>query len=221
MKLVPGLLAGLFAFAHLALPVYAEKLLQANYVTSCSDDSAIKTNEIKVKLLPDESQVWLEYDGTLDYDGYVMFNVDIFAYGYNITRQTVDPCDLNIANLCPMTSGKMPVPWNPMEVSKNTITSFVPSKSRLGRGCPLSRFTDDNPPMRFPSSLILDQPLPTTSPTSIYLSELPSSQRNPANRSPASKPPSPMATPSTYQGLAGPWVSSLVLVLLSPSFSPF
>ncbi|KAJ6000332.1 hypothetical protein N7481_000741 [Penicillium waksmanii] len=127
MKLVPGLLAGLFAFAHLALPVCAEKLLQANYVTSCSDDSAIKTNEIKVKLLPDESQVWLEYDGTLNYDGYVMFNVDIFAYGYNITRQTINPCELNIANLCPMTSGKMPVPWNPMEVSKNTISSFVPT----------------------------------------------------------------------------------------------
>lgn len=133
MKLVPGLLAGLFAFVNLAVPVCAEKLLQANYVTSCSDDTAIKTNEIKVKLLPDESQVWLEYDGTLGYDGKVMFNVDIFAYGYNITRQSIDPCDLGIANLCPMTSGKMPVPWNKMDISKNTITNFVPSEFNFRR----------------------------------------------------------------------------------------
>ncbi|KAJ5579016.1 hypothetical protein N7450_007883 [Penicillium hetheringtonii] len=127
MRFVPGLLAGLFAIFHLAPSVYAEKLLQANYVTSCSNDNAIKTNEIKVKLLPDDGEAWLEYDGTLGYNGKVMFNIDIFAYGYNITRKSLDPCDLKIANLCPMQATKMTVPWNRMSVSKSSITDLIPT----------------------------------------------------------------------------------------------
>ena len=128
MRFVPGLLAGLFAIFQLAPSVYAEKLLQANYVTSCSDDNAIKTNEIKVKLLPDDGQAWLEYDGTLGYNGSVMFNIDVFAYGYNITRKSLDPCDLKIANLCPMQATEMTVPWNKMSVSKSSITDLIPSE---------------------------------------------------------------------------------------------
>ncbi|KAJ5095240.1 hypothetical protein N7532_007531 [Penicillium argentinense] len=147
MRFVPGLLAGLVALC--CIPVSAEKLLQANYVTSCSDDDLIQTDKITVNVLPAEKKVWLEYDGHLGYDGKVMFNVDLFAYGYNITRYSLDPCDLKIANLCPMAKGKMPVPWSPMTLSDSaldiipTIAYYVPDLDCLVRVSVVKYGTDE------------------------------------------------------------------------------
>jgi hypothetical protein len=44
--------------------------------------------------------------------GNVIFDVAISAYGYEFLRRTVDPCKENLAGLCPMTAGKIPLNFN-------------------------------------------------------------------------------------------------------------
>jgi len=45
-------------------------------------------------------------------EGFVKFDITIRAYGYQIIRTTVDPCDSDtLPGLCPMTSGDMTNPF--------------------------------------------------------------------------------------------------------------
>jgi hypothetical protein len=57
--------------------------------------------------------------------GSVIFDVSILAYGYEIVRRTVNPCDAGLAGLCPMTAGKIPLNFN-LAVGKDAI-SQIPS----------------------------------------------------------------------------------------------
>lgn len=49
---------------------------------------------------------------TSSIEGNVTFDISILAYGYQIIRTQVNPCDSNLPGLCPMTSGKLNNPFN-------------------------------------------------------------------------------------------------------------
>jgi hypothetical protein len=57
---------------------------------------------------------------TSSIEGYVIFDITILAYGYQVIRTTVDPCNSNLPGLCPMTSGKLNNPFN-LPVTKDAI----------------------------------------------------------------------------------------------------
>lgn len=47
---------------------------------------------------------------TSSIEGHVLFDVSILAYGYEITRINMDPCNSSLPGLCPMRAGKMDWP---------------------------------------------------------------------------------------------------------------
>ncbi|KAK1834120.1 hypothetical protein QBC39DRAFT_253094 [Podospora conica] len=106
-------LALLSILAAVILPAHAqEKVLRSNSLAACQANSMFTASLFDVVFTPNNNTVAINIQAISSIEGYVLFDISIRAYGYEITRQTVDPCDAGLPGLCPMTSGEMNNPFN-------------------------------------------------------------------------------------------------------------
>ncbi|KAK3180763.1 putative flavin carrier protein 3 [Lecanicillium sp. MT-2017a] len=102
----------LASVATLLSPAAGEKMLMSNSLNSCQKDSGFTASLFKVVYTPNNGSASVNMVATSSIQGYVIFDLTISAYGYDIIRQTVDPCDTNLAGLCPMSAGRIPFGFN-------------------------------------------------------------------------------------------------------------
>ncbi len=114
------LLSSLAAFV---LPTTAEHVLRSSSLAACQDNSGFTASLFDVVFTPNNLTASINMLATSSIEGYVVFDVSIFAYGYPIIRTKVDPCTSNLAGLCPMTSGKLDNPFN-LPVTKDAIAQI-------------------------------------------------------------------------------------------------
>ena len=105
-------LAALASLAALAAPVLAEPILQSNSLNACQENSGFTASLFKVVFTPNNNTANVDIVAVSSVQGSVLFDVMISAYGFQIIRKTVDPCDAGLAGLCPMTAGKIPLNFN-------------------------------------------------------------------------------------------------------------
>lgn len=86
--------------------------LQSTSLNTCQEDSSFSASLFNVVFTPNNNSAAFNIDATSSIQGHVVFDVAISAYGYQIMRQTVDPCKINLAGLCPMVAGKLPIKFN-------------------------------------------------------------------------------------------------------------
>jgi hypothetical protein len=91
-------------------------LLQSNSLNSCQDHSSFTTSLFNLVFTPNNNTVAISIIPVSSIQGNVIFDFTISAYGYQILRKSINPCDTvdssigaNLAGLCPMTAGKMPL----------------------------------------------------------------------------------------------------------------
>ncbi|KAF5530764.1 calcium spray [Fusarium napiforme] len=113
-------LAVLASVAALASPVSGEKILYSNSLNSCQKDNGFKATLFNVALTPNNGSAFVKAVATSSIQGKVIFDIRLSAYGYQFLQQTVDPCTINLAGLCPMVSGKIPFKFN-LPVSKENL----------------------------------------------------------------------------------------------------
>ncbi|KAF5651360.1 calcium spray [Fusarium sp. NRRL 52700] len=113
-------LALLASLAALASPVYGEKILYSNSLNSCQKDNGFKATLFNVALTPNNGSAFVKAVATSSIQGKVIFDIRLSAYGYQFLQQTVDPCTINLAGLCPMVSGKIPFKFN-LPVGKENL----------------------------------------------------------------------------------------------------
>jgi len=107
-------LALLASVAAVGRPVLAEeeRILQSNSLNTCQEESGFQASLFKVKFTPNNNTANVDIVAVSSIQGSVVFDVSISAYGFEITRQKVNPCDAGLAGLCPMTAGKIPLNFN-------------------------------------------------------------------------------------------------------------
>ncbi|KAK7427878.1 putative flavin carrier protein 3 [Neonectria magnoliae] len=106
-------LLALSSMAVLMMPtVAAEKMLISDSLNSCQADSGFTASLFNVVFTPNNGSAEVNVVVTSSIQGKVVFDVSISAYGYRFIRQTVDPCDIGLAGLCPMVAGKIPFKFN-------------------------------------------------------------------------------------------------------------
>jgi len=105
-------LAALASLAALAAPVLAEPILQSNSLNACQANSGFSASLFKVVFTPNNNTANVDIVAVSSVQGKVIFDVLISAYGFQIIRTKVDPCDTGLAGLCPMTAGKIPLNFN-------------------------------------------------------------------------------------------------------------
>ncbi|KAI1085278.1 TRP-domain-containing protein [Whalleya microplaca] len=92
--------------------VAAEQMLVSNSLNTCQEDSMFTASLFKVVYTPSNNTASINIVATSSVEGSVVFDIAISAYGYEIIRTKVDPCDTGLAGLCPMTAGKIPLDFN-------------------------------------------------------------------------------------------------------------
>ncbi|TPX15692.1 uncharacterized protein E0L32_000026 [Thyridium curvatum] len=105
-------LAVLSSLAAVLSPVAAEQLLKSTSLNTCQEDSGFTASLFNVVFYPSNNTASVNILAVSSVQGHVIFDVAISAYGYEFIRTTVNPCDANLAGLCPMTAGKIPLPFN-------------------------------------------------------------------------------------------------------------
>ncbi|OIW23699.1 TRP-domain-containing protein [Coniochaeta ligniaria NRRL 30616] len=102
------------SLAALITPTLADDgpMLQSGSLNTCQEQSGFSASLFNVVFTPNNNSASVNIIAVSSIQGSVVFDVIVSAYGYQITRQTVDPCNAGLAGLCPMTSGKIPLRFN-------------------------------------------------------------------------------------------------------------
>ncbi|KAK4077379.1 uncharacterized protein Triagg1_3711 [Trichoderma aggressivum f. europaeum] len=120
------------AMAALLSPVLAENMLVSTSLNTCQDNSGLQASFFNVIYTPNNNSATIHLVATSSVQGYVKFDVEASAYGYTFLKTTVDPCDIKLGGMCPMTAAaKFNIPFNidvPASAAKNipSIAYSVP-----------------------------------------------------------------------------------------------
>ncbi|KUI61344.1 Flavin carrier protein 2 [Cytospora mali] len=98
-------------------PTAAEQMLTSSSLNTCQDNSGFTASLFDVTYTPHNATAFIDIVAVSSIQGNVVFDVAITAYGYQIIRQEVNPCNIGLAGLCPMTAGKIPLTFN-LDVGK-------------------------------------------------------------------------------------------------------
>ncbi|KAF3023468.1 hypothetical protein E8E14_002382 [Neopestalotiopsis sp. 37M] len=114
----------------LALPLFgacaaADYVLQTTSLNTCQGSSKFSATKFDVVFTPVNNTVSVNMVATSSIQDSVVFDFAVSAYGYQIIRQTIDPCDTSLAGFCPMQPGDTDVPFN-LKVSPSA-TKQIPS----------------------------------------------------------------------------------------------
>lgn len=103
-----GFFAGLLATT--ASLVSADDMLISQSLNTCQKDSQFSARKFDVVYTPGNGSATVNMLATSSIQGEVVFDLEITAYGLDIIRTKVYPCDIeDLQGLCPMSVGEIPI----------------------------------------------------------------------------------------------------------------
>ncbi|ANB14194.1 Flc1p [Sugiyamaella lignohabitans] len=102
----------------------AENILKASSLVTCMENSALTASEFDVVFTPDNRTVSYDVSANVAISGNVTALVTVYAYGINIIEKKLDPCDMNMNQLCPLTSGQIDIQSH--STLSESIVSSIP-----------------------------------------------------------------------------------------------
>lgn len=105
--------------------VAGENVLQTTSLNTCQSSSKFSATKFDVVFTPNNNSVSVNMVATSSIQDSVIFDFAVSAYGYQIIRQTINPCDTSLAGFCPMQPGDTDVPFI-LQVSPSA-TKQIPS----------------------------------------------------------------------------------------------
>lgn len=103
----------------------AEKLLKSSSLNTCQDNSSFTASLFNVVLTPDNRTVSFDIVGVSSVSGNVSFGIDIIAYGISIYTKDLNPCNVGLNGMCPMTNGPLDILSN-VQLDQSVINQ-IPS----------------------------------------------------------------------------------------------
>ncbi|KAI8623849.1 TRP-domain-containing protein [Xylariaceae sp. FL1651] len=116
------LLLFLYLFAFV-LPAAAERKLETNSLNSCQANSGFTASLFNLRYIPSTGKVDVNISAISTIEADVKFDIAITAYGYQIQRIVIDPCDLDLAGFCPMVSGDLS---DPFSLNASSAAGIIP-----------------------------------------------------------------------------------------------
>ncbi|KAI3329083.1 TRP-domain-containing protein [Xylariaceae sp. AK1471] len=101
-------------FFALVLPATATNILETNSLNACQANSGFTASLFNLRYTPSKptNNVEVNITAISTVEANVKFDIAISAYGYQIYRNTIDPCKIGLAGFCPMTSGNLGDPFS-------------------------------------------------------------------------------------------------------------
>jgi hypothetical protein len=99
--------------------VSGARVLKASSLVTCMENSAISATNFDVSFTPDNRTVTYDVTANVEISGNATALITVYAYGIQVIQETLNPCKLNIDQLCPMTPGQIDIQ------SHSTLTSSI------------------------------------------------------------------------------------------------
>ncbi|PYI30723.1 DUF907 domain protein [Aspergillus indologenus CBS 114.80] len=110
-----SILFGLFLALLNTLQVTAIRLIESSALNLCQASNNFTVTYFSVVFTPGNRSLAFSFDGVSAISGYVTAELQLTAYGISVLSETLDPCEMGIAGLCPMNTGAI-------DVAKATLT---------------------------------------------------------------------------------------------------
>ncbi|KAG4435239.1 hypothetical protein IFR05_009272 [Cadophora sp. M221] len=90
----------------------AVRLIESKSLNTCQDNSSFTASLFNVVFTPNNRTLTFDVVGVSSIQGNVSFGIEVFAYGYRFIKQTLDPCNMDLAGMCPMSTGQIDIQSN-------------------------------------------------------------------------------------------------------------
>lgn len=87
----------------------AEQMLTATSLVTCMDNSMVSASKFDVALTPENGTVSYDISATVEIDGNVTARVALYAYGIKVITKDLNPCTMDLKQLCPLSPGQIDV----------------------------------------------------------------------------------------------------------------
>ncbi|CZT02833.1 probable Calcium_related spray protein [Rhynchosporium agropyri] len=101
----------------------ATKLIETKSLNTCQQNSSFTASLFNVVFTPNNRTITYDVVGVSSIQGNVSFGIEVFAYGYRFIKQTLDPCNMKLNGMCPMSTGQIDIKSN-LVLDKDTINQI-------------------------------------------------------------------------------------------------
>ena len=85
----------------------AENVIESSSLNTCQDGSNFTATLFNVMFTPANNSLAIDIVGVSSITGNVTAQLEVLAYGFLIVNETLDPCQLGLAGMCPMSTGQI------------------------------------------------------------------------------------------------------------------
>ncbi|PYI00197.1 TRP-domain-containing protein [Aspergillus ellipticus CBS 707.79] len=103
---------------------HATNLIESHALSLCQEDSNVTVSYFSMVFTPSNKSVAFSFDGTTEISGKVTAEVILDVYGYQALTETLDPCQLGIEGLCPMSPGSIELSDTSITLSQSVINQI-------------------------------------------------------------------------------------------------
>ncbi|OJJ49253.1 hypothetical protein ASPZODRAFT_13978 [Penicilliopsis zonata CBS 506.65] len=104
----------------------ATKLIESKSLNLCMDSTNFTATYFSVTFTPNNDSLSFSFDGVSAISGNVTAELILTAYGYQVIKKTLDPCEMDLTGLCPMNAGQIDVTNAVLDVP-SSVTKEIPS----------------------------------------------------------------------------------------------
>ncbi|KAK9472349.1 uncharacterized protein V1510DRAFT_129122 [Dipodascopsis tothii] len=84
----------------------ATRLIKSTSLETCMENSDFSASLFNVVFTPENRSLSVDIVATSTLDGNVTGEINVIAYGLKVVSEKIDPCTLDLAQLCPMSPGQ-------------------------------------------------------------------------------------------------------------------
>ncbi|ODV58996.1 transient receptor potential ion channel family protein [Ascoidea rubescens DSM 1968] len=99
----------LLLFLSSIIPALCKRSLTASSLVTCMDSSQLSASKFNVVFNPDDNSLHYDLDLSSEIDGYVQALIQVYAYGFEIIRNDLDLCSLDLKQFCPLYPGPVDI----------------------------------------------------------------------------------------------------------------
>jgi hypothetical protein len=99
---------------------HAVKLIESKSLNACQDNSSFTASLFNVVFTPNNRTITFDIVGVSSIQGNVSFGIEVTAYGYSLLKETLDPCNMNLNGMCPMSTGQIDIQSN-IQLDQSTV----------------------------------------------------------------------------------------------------
>ncbi|KAI9797562.1 MAG: hypothetical protein M1835_007826 [Candelina submexicana] len=111
------ILASLLALLPLSSAI---RLIESKSLNPCQAHSNFTASLFNVIFTPDNNTLTFDVVGVSSIRGNVTIELEVIAYGFNALQQKLNPCEMDLSGLCPMSTGQININSN-LEVGADAV----------------------------------------------------------------------------------------------------